>query len=411
MNPGPCSRSRLPAETRPAARSSFLTRRADATSIPAKMRRQIYLVPGFFGYSQLGGLNYFMRVAEVLEAALKARGISAEVYEVPTQPTGSIPRRALFLMDAIEARGGLDADEIHLVGHSTGGLDIRLLATPGVRVRKDGVGARIADKVRSVITMATPHFGTPLATIFTTVPGRNLLQLMASLALSKSGRLGIFFGSKLATAVARFDDRFGLKNTPLDYAVAKMLQFVTQNPDDPIWGFLRNISKDQGAIIQLTPEGTDLFNAAVTDRPGIDYRSIITAAPPMSLSKLGNLIVRDRSPTPLLFRLLYGLAADEHDAYPYPQPSDSFANHFAESLSFTVDHRSNDGVVPTLSQMHGQPLLTVVADHLDVVGQFRNAGGDRYADWLPSGSAFSEEVFQQVYDAVADQVGRHLRVV
>ncbi|MEO1334929.1 MAG: triacylglycerol lipase, partial [Myxococcota bacterium] len=286
------------------------------------MRRQIYLVPGFFGYSRLGGLNYFMRVTDVLKEALDRRGVEAEIIECRTQPTGSIRSRTLRLMEEIVAAGGLDADEIHLVGHSTGGLDIRLLATPGVRLRKDDVGKRIADKVRSVISIATPHFGTPLATVFTTVPGRNLLEFLASMALSSPGRLGIFLGSKLATAVAKFDDRFGLRNTALDYAVAKLLKYITNNPDDPIWSFLREVSTDQGAIIQLTPEGLDLFNAAVIDRPGVDYCSIITAAPPTGLRTIARLIAREKMPTPVVFRLLYALSARQHPAYPYPSPAE-----------------------------------------------------------------------------------------
>ena len=368
------------------------------------MRRQIYLVPGFFGYSRLGGLNYFMRVTEVLKEALDRRGIEAEVIECRTQPTGSIRSRTLRLIEEIEASGGLEADEIHLVGHSTGGLDIRLLATPGVRLRKDDVGKRIADKVRSVISIATPHFGTPLATVFTTVPGRNLLEYLASMALSTPGRLGIFLGSKLATAVARFDDRFGFRNTALDYAVAKLLKYITNNPDDPIWAFLREVSTDQGAIVQLTPEGLDLFNAAVIDRPGVDYCSIVAAAPPSGIRKIAQLLAREKMPTPLVFRLMYALAAREHPAYPYPSPAESASPQVQESLPFELNHHTNDGVVPTLSQIYGRPILTVVGDHLDVVGQFRNAGGDRMADWLPSGSSFTEERFRQVYEAVAGQV-------
>ena len=369
------------------------------------MRRQIYLVPGFFGYSRLGGLNYFMRVRAVLDAALRERGIDAEVHECQTQPTGSIRSRTVRLIDEIRSKGGLDADEIHLVGHSTGGLDIRLLATPGVRVRRDDVGKRIADKVRSVITMATPHYGTPLATVFTTVPGRNLLEMLSTLALSRPGRFGIYVGSKLATAVARFDDRFGLKNTMLDYAVAKLLQYISNNPDDPIWTFLREVSTDQGAIIQLTPEGTDLFNAAVTDRPGVAYRSIVAAAPPTSIATMLKLMARDKAPTPIIFRLMYALAAREHPAYPYPSVSEPYRSQLQADLPFEIDETTNDGVVPTLSQVYGTPILTVVGDHLDVVGQFRNAGGDPMADWLPSGSSFTEDTFRRVYGAVADQVG------
>ncbi len=373
------------------------------------MRRFIYLVPGFFGYSRLGGLNYFFRVREVLEAALRARGIEATVMECQTQPTGSIPRRTDRLIQEIEAMGGLSADEIHLVGHSTGGLDIRLLATPGVRVRKDDLGRRLADRVASVITVATPHFGSPLATIFTTLPGRNLLELLSTMALSRPGRLGIFFGSKLAMSVARLDDLLGLKDTALDYAVAKLLQYITRNPDDPIWTFMREISDDQGALIQLTPEGTDLFNAAVIDRPGIAYRCIVVGAPPYDAKMLLELMARDRSPSAALFRILYALVAQEHSAYPYPDPPESVARLVRESLPFALDSETNDGVVPTLSQIYGHPILTVVGDHLDVVGKFRNAGGDPMAGWLTSGASFTEEDFQRIYGAVADEVANTAR--
>ncbi len=43
--------------------------------------------------------------------------------------------------------------------------------------------------------------------------------------------------------------------------------------------FLREVSSHQGAIMQLTPESMHLFNAAVTDREGLRYSLVLTAAP------------------------------------------------------------------------------------------------------------------------------------
>ncbi|MCA9523647.1 MAG: triacylglycerol lipase, partial [Myxococcales bacterium] len=127
----------------------------------------VYLVPGFFGFSELGGFNYFYRVAETLQRELRARGYRAQIVECTTLPTGSITARAERLLQHVIASGGLDGDEIHFVGHSTGGLDVRLLLTPGVVLRKSDEEERVGARTRSATMVATPHFGTPLAGFFT----------------------------------------------------------------------------------------------------------------------------------------------------------------------------------------------------------------------------------------------------
>ena len=45
--------------------------------------------------------GYFHRVAAILGRELASRGISADIYEVATQPTGSIRRRAVRLLDIV----------------------------------------------------------------------------------------------------------------------------------------------------------------------------------------------------------------------------------------------------------------------------------------------------------------------
>ena len=123
---------------------------------------QIYLVPGFMGFTSLGNMSYFQGVAELLTASLAARGMDARVIECRTWPTGSIRRRAERVLATVLEEGGLDASELHFVGHSTGGLDIRLLLTPGVRLRNDDTEALVADRTRTAACISTPHHGTPL---------------------------------------------------------------------------------------------------------------------------------------------------------------------------------------------------------------------------------------------------------
>ncbi|MBC7973740.1 MAG: hypothetical protein H7138_02060, partial [Myxococcales bacterium] len=55
---------------------------------------QVVLVPGFFGFLNLGELNYFSRTVEQLAARLQQLGVSAEVRAVSTLPTASLRSRA-----------------------------------------------------------------------------------------------------------------------------------------------------------------------------------------------------------------------------------------------------------------------------------------------------------------------------
>jgi len=50
-------------------------------------------------------------------------------------------------------------------------------------------------------------------------------------------------------------------------------------PPRPGLKYLGEIERDQGVVLQLTPEGIDLFDAAVANRPGIDYGCVVTAVP------------------------------------------------------------------------------------------------------------------------------------
>ena len=97
-------------------------------------KRIVFLVPGFFGFSSVGELSYFHDVEDALRRSLLRRRIGAEVIRCETQPTASIVRRADRLRRQVIEHGGLEAQELHFVGHSTGGLDVRMLLTPGVRL-------------------------------------------------------------------------------------------------------------------------------------------------------------------------------------------------------------------------------------------------------------------------------------
>lgn len=364
----------------------------------------VFLVPGFFGFTSVGAVSYFEDVEQALGRALRRLGVRARIVRCATQPTASIPRRADALRRQVLRSGGLKARELHFVGHSTGGLDARLLLTPGLRLADRDSQERIAGLTRTAISIATPHHGTPLANDFISIHGQTLLLVLTALATSGEGRGAIFAAAKAIALVARLDDWLGRTQGPLDRIAEGLLRRLRFDRRDPMWQYLGEIRRDQGAVLQLTPEGIDLFDAAVSDRLGIDYGCVVTGVPrPREELKLGELLDPEYVTLRALFRLLHGLTARPHRHYPYPKVAPATRSLLDRGLGFKVSPRTNDGIVPTLSQLHGRVLHVARADHLDVVGHYTLAGGHT-ADWLPSGAGYRPEGFEATWEAVAEAI-------
>jgi triacylglycerol esterase/lipase EstA (alpha/beta hydrolase family) len=122
-----------------------------------------------FGFGRLGSYNYFAHVERELAARFATAGHELIAHVIEELPTASIRRRALRLAEVV-SRTATPADVIHLLGHSTGGLDARLVASPATRsIPSETLGW--LPRLRSVTTMNTPHYGTPLASFFTTAHG------------------------------------------------------------------------------------------------------------------------------------------------------------------------------------------------------------------------------------------------
>ena len=186
-------------------------------------KRLVFLVPGFFGFNSVGTVSYFEDVERSLGLALRRRGVEARVVRCMTQPTASIPRRADALRREVIRSGGLGARELHFVGHSTGGLDVRMLLTPGVKIESGGSGERIARLTRTATSVSTPHHGTPLANHFITVQGQTLLLVLSGLATSGQGRQAIFAAARTIGFAATLDDWLGRNGSIVDRMAAGLL--------------------------------------------------------------------------------------------------------------------------------------------------------------------------------------------
>jgi len=372
-------------------------------------KRLVFLVPGFFGFDSVGTVNYFEDVQRSLDLGLRRRGVDARIVRCMTQPTASIRRRADVLRRQVIASGGLRAHELHFIGHSTGGLDVRMLLTPGVRIARGDTEQRIAGRTRTATSVASPHHGTPLANHFATVQGQTLLLVLSALATSGQGRGAILAAAKAIALVARLDDWLGGAEGPLDRIAEGLLRRIRLDRNDPAWKYLGEIERDQGAVLQLTPEGIDLFDAAVADSPGIDYGCVIAGVPkPREALKLKELVDPGYIVLRALFRLLHVLTARPHPRYPYPEPTKATQRLLDRGLGFRATPHISDGIVPTLSQLHGRVLHVARADHLDVVGHYTLAGGGT-ADWLPSGAGFTPAAFDATWDAVAGAIAKGSR--
>src|SRR5207253_681939 len=97
---------------------------------------------------------------------------------------------------------------VHLIGHSSGGLDARLAVSPGASLPSRQNVERVARRVTTVITVATPHHGTPLASFFASLLGQRLLRLLSlwTVYVLRFGRLPISVVVQLGALLARLGD-------------------------------------------------------------------------------------------------------------------------------------------------------------------------------------------------------------
>jgi len=381
-------------------------RRRAARANPPTHR--VYLIPGFFGFSTLGDLAYFAHVRDEVTSLLADCGVRAVVEPIATRPTASFRRRATYLLDAITQTSG-PGDPIHLVGHSSGGLDARLLATPGVVLREDLDVEPIASRVRTVVTVSTPHRGTPVATFFATMLGQRVLELLslATIYVLRFGRLPLAVLLKLGAIFTRLDDSVGLQDNVVDQLFAQLLGDFTEDRRRTLERFFGDVSHDQALIPQLTPDGLDLFNTTARDRPGVRYGSVVAAA---RAPGLGSTIAAGLDPyaqaTHALYQALYLVTSRmprERLAPPNKQQTEMLVKAFGR----VPDSTANDGVAPTLSQLWGEVIHVAQADHLDVIGFFDDRTHEPpHVDWVVTGSDFRRHHFEALWrDVVGFMVG------
>jgi triacylglycerol lipase len=146
-----------------------LTRRRRRRLLP-RPRRPVVLVHGLFGFDEiaLGSRRhaYFKGVGSRLERE------GRRVVHLKLPPMGPVEARARQLAEGLRA---LDGPPVIALAHSMGGLDARYAI--------GRLGA--APQVAALVTVGTPHRGTPLADLTADLAGR--IGLARALALAGVG--------------------------------------------------------------------------------------------------------------------------------------------------------------------------------------------------------------------------------
>ena len=259
---------------------------------------------GFFGFEKFAGadfLTYYYKVKERLAQ-------DGEIIDTPSvDPFNDSTYRGAQLIARIETFLAVTgASKVNLIGHSQGGLDARVVAHDR------------PDLVASVITVATPHQGTPVADVAMKLLGDpNAAKIIDD--------LGKLLGSPLY-------DQIGDQTS-----VTKPLQLFSK-------------------------EGIAAFNAKYPDAPGVFYASIAGRS---SYHAFDNDCAGDLQ---LQFMTQWNKKLDPVDP-------------LLLATSFLLGAQANDGLVRNTDARWGEFWGCVPADHLDEIGQLFGDGAGLGNDW------------------------------
>ncbi len=359
------------------------------------------LIPGFFGFGKLGELSYFSGVREAIESSFERLGLAVTVTEVPTLPMSSIRWRAALVLETLAAVASKAEGPIHLIGHSTGGLDARLAIAPTASLPSKVVFDAY-DRIKTLVTVCTPHYGTPVATYFTRPVGRLLIRTVGRylIFMLERGRVPLKLLLRLGYLVVRARDPFRKRRGAFDELYDKLLSDLTEPRILELATFLKAVVKDQSLLFQLTPAGCDLLNACTAD-PKLAYASVVARSTPPSFRNawrsLRDLYAQLMFP---VYAFLYRVARRDELGAP-PLSASQLAQLEAAHSPLPV-RADSDGLVPTLSQVWGSVLYFAQGDHLDVVGQYGlSSQAAATGDWIPSYSPFGHEQFLELWSRVA----------
>jgi hypothetical protein len=413
---GKVERTPVEAEKTPSASDWGTLRRAPTSKVA---EHAVFLVPGLLGFERISTFSYFAdRVASTLRASLeRAWQQPVPVVAVPVPPTASLQQRQRRLAKTLADRlhdleHGQGTLHVHLVGHSTGGVDADLLTrmTPvggGTWRDVDPRAPELVARIRSVTSIASPHQGACLAVdpVARFLRGRDVSALPAFAKL-----VGKFAWTSLG-------------DVDLEHAVdsahrqaLKTARFVSDALST--WALLGDLDP-----ARLPGSGER--------RPGVQRRSFVTLAgrpvPGRSVSQ-PDAFFRELSSRATGWstgaaergELIATSVKHLQAVLASPRADEWVIKAEGTALPTSLDAGHNDGVVNSARQLAtpddpNELAGIVVADHFDVVGYYDRQEWTVDADGherqvpivsglLHSGSGFRDDQFFELYRRMAEVI-------
>ena len=432
-------------------------------------RCHIVLVPGFGGFDALGRVEYYAGITRLFQQWNRTYGpLPVVLHYFDNLPTAAVVTRATRLRKYLAkrmARGEiLESDKIVLVGHSTGGLDIRQLICDlherkNRQVRVDGGSSVSAGAIRhcldGVVFLSVPHWGTNVADWVYSHPVLRktaIADLRAAFASSHmypidqieagiAGRAASFTGAELFLALrdalteandhaagpdpsriaeaqeAASELELYFRHMASDFRV---IGDLTSQPHEGQKSPAHFDERERGKELNLwnRPPIRTLSYATVGGRP---FRFPLRSGCPapvfnltdpcayLEIAQGGGL----SAGTDISYRLCYRACAG--GPLRWPDLAGKVARVLGPPPAQPIELWDNDGIVNTVSMLwpKGETAL-VLADHLDIVGHYRLrpaqpesavAGSEPLRsyesyDSLRSSPLFEEQTFKDVWTEI-----------
>jgi hypothetical protein len=430
-------------------------------------RVHMVLIPGFAGFDALGQLEYYAGVTPLFRAWRQKHKdrATAALHYFDNFPTAAVATRAELLSQYIVkrmARGEFTShDRVCLVGHSTGGLDIRLLLwrlahlsnpilTDGGRGKNMAVEVdprEILKRVDRVVFISVPQWGTNIADwVHTYRIERQVVvaELRAAVTASQVPLLDTLehlisgAAATLADTDLLFAVQDALRETEADTRRGPMGTAKAQEAASFLGLWLRHMWTDFRAIDDLTAQvlsQNDRSPAHFTLEERNRERRIWTEhdIKTRSFATLGNnpfnfqkgpipcweLLKpwtypecnKDReraAKTDIPYRICYRACAG--GPFEYPPNSDTLVvKGVGSKKPRKIALWDNDGIVNTASMLwpNQEETMLVDGDHMDIVGHYKRvpaikgSGREFQAyDLLKSGSGFTSATFEDVWSDI-----------
>jgi triacylglycerol lipase len=414
----------------------------------ADRRSHIVLLPGFAGFDMLGQLEYYAGVTQQFKDWQAGHG-DAVLHYFDSFPTAAVATRAMRLRNYLAKRmlrgEFAKEDRITLVGHSTGGLDIRRLiwdlakdcesGAERIRYSFDGVPKtskwkidprQMLKMIDHVVFLSVPQWGTNLADA---VKEHDLLRKMVvdglcTAVVGSQVPLLDTLEDSVATCIAEhgepdvvFAIRDSLSEATPVCGGKGMRGAAAQEAASQLWLWLRHMASDFDAINDLTPwrrsAGDDHERAspahfgfktrdkerAIWTRYRTQTKSFATISPRP-----------EQSGTDFAYRICHSACAS--GAFHYPGPGDVPEPKEAVGTRkgpIQISDSDNDGIVNTASMFwpNGADTVLVEGDHMDIVGHYHPVPapkdtGRKYQayDLLMSESGFDDSRFAGVWNEI-----------